>query len=443
MIRTSPQAAPRSPATPFPNGPGSLLGSIALIAGTTIGAGILALPAVTQSTGAIPATVALIGTWLYMIASGFLLVEVHANLAPAKPAVRVAPTPESTAIHSPTRGVLAMARQTLGRSGAIAAGLAYSFLHYALLVAYLARGGEILQTAANHLIGRIGLAFPFWSGPCIFALGFGGLLFWGSQRTVARINSLLLAGAIAAFFIPIVFCLPQVSPDRLLVAHWGAIVRPIPTLLVALVFHNTIPTVSAQLDGNVPRIRRAILIGSLIPLVMFAIWNVVILGSADPGAPTFDPLARLATASPTPLLPGSILLFSGLAIATSFIGFVYGLLEFYADLWPTGGWRAFACVSLPPLVFALAIPEAFFSALDYAGIFGITLLFGILPAAMAWQQRHLRDALNATATNELAVRPFCPPLLPGGRWSLGGMMLVAIAIILQQLVVRAGAFFFS
>lgn len=414
-------------------GPGSLLGSIAFIAGTTIGAGILALPAVTQSAGALPATIALIGTWLYMVATGFLLVEVNANLSPTRSEFPANPT-----INRPhTQGILAMARQTLGNSGAIVGGFTYSFLHYALLVAYLARGGEILQTATNSS----GLLLPAWSGPCLCALCFGGAIFFCSQRFITRINSLLLLGAIATFFIPIAVCLPQVTPAKLLVAHWEAIARPIPIMLVALVFHNTLPTVSAQLDGNIPRIRRAILLGSAIPLGMFLIWNVVILGSTDPGTfsdTTFDPIAQLTAMGSSGLLSASILLFSGLAIATSFIGFVYGLLEFYSDLWPTGGRRAFALVLGPPLIGALAVPGVFFTALDYAGIFGITILFGILPAAMAWRQRHLRDAL-ATATNA-SPRPACPPLLPGARWSLAGVMLVAIAIILQQLAAWCDAF---
>ena len=38
-----------------------------LVAGTTVGAGMLALPAVTQASGFIPSTVTLTGCWLYMV----------------------------------------------------------------------------------------------------------------------------------------------------------------------------------------------------------------------------------------------------------------------------------------------------------------------------------------------------------------------------------------
>lgn len=373
---------------------------------------MLALPAVTQTAGVLPATVALCGTWAYMVVSGLLLVEVHSNLARA--CDRFGGT-----------GILAMARQTLGRPGAIVAGLTYGFLHYALLVAYLTRGGEVLQA-----VGRgIGWELPGWAGPCSLDLLLGGLVLWGSARWVERVNSTLLLGAIAAFLGLVGICWPHLVPAQLLTSHWGAISRPLPTLLVAMVFHNTIPTVAAQQGGDIGRTRQAILIGSAIPLILFATWNALVLGCVEPGTATFDPLARLAATQFSPQLPGLILLFSGLAIATSFIGFVYGLLDLFADLWPQAQTRSrwFALVLGPPLLLALLVPGLFFAALDFAGIFGIAILFGILPAAMVWQQR---DRLVLTDLWS------CPPLVPGGRASLGGVILVAAAIILQQLAAR-------
>jgi len=58
---------------------GSLLGAISLVAGTTVGAGILALPAKTLAAGFLPSTGALFVCWLYMAASGLLIAEVNVN----------------------------------------------------------------------------------------------------------------------------------------------------------------------------------------------------------------------------------------------------------------------------------------------------------------------------------------------------------------------------
>ena len=57
--------------------PGSLPGAIALVAGTTVGAGMLALPAVCQRSGFVPSTCTLAVCWLYMVATGLLLLEVN------------------------------------------------------------------------------------------------------------------------------------------------------------------------------------------------------------------------------------------------------------------------------------------------------------------------------------------------------------------------------
>ena len=61
--------------------PGTVIGSAALVAGTTVGAGILALPAKTLAAGLAPTATPLIGGWLFMAATGLLIAEVDLNTA--------------------------------------------------------------------------------------------------------------------------------------------------------------------------------------------------------------------------------------------------------------------------------------------------------------------------------------------------------------------------
>ena len=49
-----------------------LFNAITLVAGTTVGAGILALPSVAIESGFIPSSVALIGSWIFMVTTGQL-----------------------------------------------------------------------------------------------------------------------------------------------------------------------------------------------------------------------------------------------------------------------------------------------------------------------------------------------------------------------------------
>ena len=61
--------------------PGTVLGSAALVAGTTVGAGILALPAKTLAAGLAPTATLLVGGWIFMAATGLLIAEVDLNTA--------------------------------------------------------------------------------------------------------------------------------------------------------------------------------------------------------------------------------------------------------------------------------------------------------------------------------------------------------------------------
>ncbi|CAK9138814.1 unnamed protein product [Ilex paraguariensis] len=57
--------------------PGSLISAIFLVAGTTVGAGILAIPAVTQEAGFLASAVTCILCWAFMVVSGLLIAEVN------------------------------------------------------------------------------------------------------------------------------------------------------------------------------------------------------------------------------------------------------------------------------------------------------------------------------------------------------------------------------
>ena len=61
--------------------PGTVIGSAALVAGTTVGAGILALPAKTLAAGLAPTATLLVGGWVFMSATGLLIAEVDLNTA--------------------------------------------------------------------------------------------------------------------------------------------------------------------------------------------------------------------------------------------------------------------------------------------------------------------------------------------------------------------------
>ena len=397
--------------------PGSILGSTALVAGTTVGAGILALPAVTLPSGVIPSTVLLIAVWLYALVSGLLIAEVSLS------AMR--------SLGRESLGLLPMIESNLGLAGARIAGGAYLFLHYALLVAYIAQGGEILVSAAEQLFDVQNV--PAWVGTTSFTLVFGGIMYFGRERLVEKLNSAFVAIVIASFLGLLLFGFGQVKGSGLLFQNWSALPNAVPVMLVALFYHNVIPVVALQLEGDARLIRSSIFVGSAIPLIMFLAWNAVVLGSVSPalvqgvsnGRTVFDPLQILRDNGTGEWLGVLVSVFSEFAIVTSFIGFVYGLLDLFKSISFVAPnelslRKAYSLILFPPMSMSALNPSIFFTAIDYAGTFSISVLGGIIPALMSWKQRQSNREHQS--------------LVGGGKVTLIVMIGVASAVIVKQIL---------
>lgn len=391
--------------------PGSLLSAVLLIAGTTVGAGILAIPSVTQESGFLASSVACIGCWLYMAGSGLLVAEVNVNTM--------------CELGSGGVSLVSMAERTLGVTGVRVACGAYLFIHYALLVAYIARSSDIVTNAIGS---------PLWLSAAVFTGSLGGLCYFGSQRVIGVVNGGLVVGILGSFGLLVAVGSTGLDFNSLLQANWVAVPHSIPVIALAFVYQNVVPVVTTSLEGDLPKIRTAVVLGTGIPLVLFLIWNAVILGtssslvdSAGAVQSISDPLLRLRSASG--IVGPTVELFSFLAVATSFIGFVLGLSDFLGDLLklPGGGRRSpvpYILTLVPPFFLALTSPEIFYQALDFAGTYGVLVLFGILPAAMAWSERY----------SGTGVPPATKPLVPGGRVTLAFYMGAAGLVITSEAI---------
>lgn len=435
---TSEQAVSKHVA--FRHKEGSILGSATLIAGTTVGAGILALPLVTMPAGLLPSTVLMGLSWLYMLISGLLIAEANLQVMRLVGRSQV--------------GLLATIQNSLGRSGAIASGVVYIFIHYALLVAYVSRGGGILTAAlrSSYLYFSIPRSVPIWAGYVLFVGMFGGLLFWGSDRFIGRLNSLLVAVVVVAFIRLLWLTVGQVEVSRWSNQHWELVGAIVPVMFVAFVYQNVVPVVTYQLEGDWRRVRWAIILGSLVPLVMFFVWNAVILGSVDWRGGWFD------GAEPTELLRGGLgqpglgvaaSVFSEFAIATSFIGFSLGLSSVFEDVFrplaianPALKRTLFyALILLPPLALSVINPNIFLSAISWAGAFGNSVLFGIVPAVMVWKLQFDGPAadVDSQERNRSGRKPFMTQLrFHSTRGVLILMIGIAILVIVQNAAIKLG-----
>lgn len=393
------------------------LGAVLLIAGTAIGAGMLALPVSTASAGFTPSLAVFGVTWLLMMCSALLLLEV--NLCMDKGA-----------------NLITMAEKTVGASGKWLAWGSYLLLLYALNAAYLSGMGDMLQGVAGGLLHQ---PLPGWSPAVLFMLLFAVVVYMGTA-TIDRVNRYLISGLVLAFFALVLLLAPHVQPGRLLEQkHWSGMVMTLPIVVTSFGFHIVIPSLRDYLQGDKKRLVRAIVLGSTIPLACYILWEGIILGVVPlqgehglqailaTGQGTEALAASLKEQLQQPLIQTIFRLFSFFAITTSFIGVSLSLFDFLIDGFhlKTGRvGRLIAAVAtfIPPLLFTLYFPQGFIMALGYAGIF-VSLLLIVLPALMAWHSRRLGLAPVVTG----AYRA------PGGLltpWLVG---LFGVAVIVSEL----------
>ncbi|KAK9823067.1 hypothetical protein WJX81_006296 [Elliptochloris bilobata] len=363
-----------------PDTPGALYGSVFLIIGSTVGAGVLALPAVTQPIGAAPSSLVLVATWALLTLEAMLLVDVNLAVRARRP------REEQENLVS----MRAMAAATLGPVGSSAVSAAYLALSYALLVAYSAK--------VSDLVGLLGGAVAPDAAEVALTAAFFGLLLSGGERLVEAANT-GLTGLLLLLFVGILAGASSQADWHVLTAtaHWDAAPQAISIAFLSLVYHDLVPVICQLLDGDRRLITQAVLAGSVVPLAMFLAFNAVLLCAAGPPG---DPLAHLV-AQGGAVLGAAVAVFSLLAIFTSFAGTAIGLSATLAselqavgaaagrDLAPTQDRVLQRAVVLavalgPPLAISLAHPGSFLAVLRAVGGYGMTCLWGIVPPLMAF-----------------------------------------------------------
>lgn len=358
-----------------------MFGGILLVAGTSIGAGMLALPVISGFGGFFPSLWLLAFCWLFLFTTAFLLLEV--NLAtPGEP------------------NMISMTGRTLGMWGKGLCWVTYLLLLYSLLAAYLSGASPLVL---EMVAGSTGVHLPAWSGPLILLMLFGVFVYLGT-RLVDWVNRILMIGLVLTYFILLAFLPEHVEFSLLKHSDPRAVWIALPLLFTSYGFHIVIPSLTTYMEHDRKKLIWTILIGSAIPFLVYVVWEFLVLGIV--------PLSGLISAwetgqsSATPLvtilggrwLASAIQGFSFFAILTSFLGVSLSLSDFLADGLKmkryTWG-REFSCLLtfVPPLIFVYAYQRGFILALHFAGIF-VAILLCILPALMAWKLPSYKTAIK-------------------------------------------------
>jgi tyrosine-specific transport protein len=289
--------------------------------------------------------------------------------------------------------ILSMSRRFLGRGGKYFAGATYLFLYYCLLVAYFAAGAPIL-------ISFLGMEPSIW-GYFLFGLVFGGIVVFGI-KAVDRINYILMISLMLSYIALVGVGLPEIVQERFITRDWPKAIFAAPILFSAFGFHNVIPSLTSYFNRDVKVLRKSIFFGTLIPLIIYLVWQWLIIGVVPPSAidralaEGMPATAALQTLVGLPWVKTLGQFFAFFAVITSMLGVAFSMVDFLADGMKIRAnklvIRIFLCliVFTPPFLFASTDPRIFVTAIGFAGGFGEAFLNGLLPVAMVWVGRYQR-----------------------------------------------------
>ncbi len=364
-------------------------GGALLIAGTTIGGGMLALPVSSGLSGFIPSSLLLIIYWILMTYTAFLMLEV--NLWIGKQS-----------------NLISMAHFTLGRWGEIVSWVTYLFLLYSLTTAYIAGGSKIVLEGINAFLS---FQVPAWGGfvPLLAVFGF---FIWMGMASVDIVNRILMIGLFVGYVLLLFVFFPQVDFSLLNASRWEYLLSGVSMIVLSFGFHIIIPTLTIYLDRDVNQLKKALWVGCGIPLIVYLIWQFISLGNI-PFEGKCGLLEGYKAGNDVMKILESCFAFPGInfvakalsffMILTSFLGVSISLSDFLSDGLKvkkrgSGKIIIYTLTFFPPLLFVWYNPRAFFTALEYAGAFGVVILLVFLPTLMAWRGRYYKGYIGPLRT---------------------------------------------
>lgn len=361
-------------------------GSIMLVAGTCIGSGMIALPMTLAKIGIIPSILLMLFTWVLMYFTSLITVEL--NLQTGK----------------------GMALGALGRkfSGKIAEFIgvgSFKILSYALVSVYIYAGSSVIQKLLESSGSQ---EYSFDNISKLYALAVC-LLFLLPIKLIDYVNRFLFVGLMVVIAILIIGLvatinwsnLPLFSENYSDISAWQVL---IPVVFTSFGFQGSCHSFAKYCNLNPKTLKRALLWGSFIPMVVYIIWNSSSLAVVYNDNPQFynqvvkgevevgdliKELSHIAKWQSMQLLVWWITIF---AIVTSVLGVGLGLFDSVKDMLPMkkeGVLRnilASILTILPAYLVAILVPNAFISVLGFAGMI-LAIIAIILPIYLFYKAK--------------------------------------------------------
>lgn len=361
---------------------GSLWAATCLIAGTCIGGGMLAMPVQTAEIGFWYSFLGLFTCWIFMAFTGLCLVE-------------------ATLWIKNGSHFTSLSRILVGNWIKVIAIVVYLFMNYASLVAYTAAGASIIQECVKSIL-HVSIGYEI--SCALFTLLFGSAVYFGAQF-IGRMNSRFMILLGICYFGLVAIGLSHIRGENLtLRSHWRESFGAFSMILATYSYQMVVPSVCSFMGYNASKLRKAILLGTTIPFVIYSVWIFVIHGVVSlegdgglreawvNGHSATSPLHRQLNYW---LITGLADAFAFLAVVTSYFGLSMALFHFLNDCLIDLRLRmsrnlVVVLTLVPALVLAIFFPRALLQFLDLSGGYGDTILSGLIPVTLVWAGRYYK-----------------------------------------------------
>ena len=359
---------------------------IMVIAGTVIGGGMFALPVDLSGAWFFWGAFILIIAWFSMLHSGLLLLEANLNY------------PVGSSFNTITKDLI-------GNKWNIVSGFTVAFVLYILTYAYISANGAIISETISMNMGyRVN---PRIVGICTAI--FVASVLWISSLAASRITSLFLGIKIISFIIVFGSFFFQVDFSILRdtagqaqndASYFPYIFMALPVCLASFGFHGNIPSLIICYGKRKDKLIKSIVFGSLLAVVIYLFWLYCTMGNISresfseiiASGGNVDSLVKsfLGTRQ-SGIIEFCLLVFSNLAVASSFFGVTLGLFDYLADLFKfdnsaVGRFKTVLLTFLPPALLYLIFPNGFIYGIGGAGLCA-TIWAVIIPAVLALKAR--------------------------------------------------------
>ncbi len=347
------------------------LGSLLLILGTSIGGGMLALPAVTADLNFTAIALYLLLAWALMSLGALAMVSVQLRF-------------------QNDIGFMPLARKTVGRLMSIVTLLFSLLLLYSLLCAYTVATGDVLHT----ILGHLHITIPKPLALLLTALLLSSVVYRG-VGAADKLNRVFMFIKIAACFLLIASIFPSDHWPNLALGHNAYAKNGFLVMITSFGFGTILPAIGEYLQFDRKRLFRVTVLGGLIPLILYLVWVASVHAALthdqlmtlmNSGNTTETLLQQLITITAKPVLQSFAWIFSAICTFTAFLGVSISLLDFLSGALKIPRTKRpklalMALTYVPPTLIAMLAPWLFVQALAYAGVCCVFLLI-VLPLWM-------------------------------------------------------------